>query len=138
MNIADSVIARCSPRSGLSPRPSSGQGRTGGWPVPVNRRLILAHFWLAFVTFLAACVLGVWQMWVRSPLAAPQNIPERYYQAVTAHGVSMAYVLTTFFIMGFGYYVAETALKRELPAKGWAWAAFCMGVVGVVMTVLSI
>jgi hypothetical protein len=37
---------------------------------------------------------------------------------VTAHGVSMAYVLTTFFIMGFGYYVAETALKRPLPLPG--------------------
>ena len=34
----------------------------------------------------------------------------------TAHGVAMAYVLTTFFIMGFGYYVAETSLRRpRLP-----------------------
>jgi cytochrome c oxidase subunit 1 len=106
--------------------------------VPQNRRLVLSHLWVAFGVFLAACVLGVWQMWVRSPLSAPQDIPERYYQSVTAHGVSMAYVLTTFFIMGFGYYVAETALKRELPGKGWAWAGFWMGIVGVVMAVLSI
>jgi cytochrome c oxidase subunit 1 len=28
----------------------------------------------------------------------------------------MAYVLTTFFIMGFGYYMAETALGRAMPA----------------------
>jgi len=106
--------------------------------VPINRRLILAHFWLAFVVFAAACALGVWQMWVRSPLAAPQDVPERYYQSVTAHGVSMAYVLTTFFIMGFGYFVAETALKRELPGKTWAWAAYGIAVVGVLMTVMSI
>lgn len=106
--------------------------------MPRNNRLILAHLWLAFTFFLAACALGVWQMWVRGPLAAPQDIPERYYQSVTAHGVSMAYVLTTFFIMGFGYYVAETALKRELPGKAWAWGAYWMGVVGVVMAVLSI
>jgi cytochrome c oxidase subunit 1 len=106
--------------------------------VPRNNRLILAHLWLAFVVFLAACALGVWQMWVRSPLSAPQDIPQRYYQSVTAHGVSMAYVLTTFFIMGFGYFVAETALKRELPGRTWAWGAYWMGVVGVVMAVLSI
>ena len=28
---------------------------------------------------------------------------------------AMAYVLTTFFVMGFGYFVAETALGRDLP-----------------------
>ena len=106
--------------------------------MPTNKRLILSHFWVAFVVFLAACALGVWQMWVRSPLSAPQDVPERYFQSVTAHGVSMAYVLTTFFIMGFGYYVAETALKRELPGRAWAWAAFWMGIVGVAMAVLSI
>lgn len=106
--------------------------------MPSNRRLVLAHLWVAFAAFLAACALGVWQMWVRSPLAAPQDIPGRYYQSVTAHGVSMAFVLTTFFIMGFGYYVAETALKRALPGKGVAWAAWWMGIVGVVMAVLSI
>jgi cytochrome c oxidase subunit I len=29
----------------------------------------------------------------------------------------MAFVLTTFFIMGFGYFTAETALERSLPGK---------------------
>jgi cytochrome c oxidase subunit 1 len=106
--------------------------------VPRNKALILVHFWTAFVVFAAAAALGVWQMWVRSPLAAPLDIPERYYQSVTAHGVSMAYVLTTFFIMGFGYFVAETALGRELPGKRWAWGAFWTGLIGVAMTVLSI
>lgn len=103
-----------------------------------SRRLVLSHLWTAFLVFGVACVLGVWQMWVRSPLAAPLDIPARYYQSVTAHGVSMAYVLTTFFIMGFGYYVAETALKRPLPGKTWAWAGFWLGILGVVMSVLSI
>jgi cytochrome c oxidase subunit 1 len=103
-----------------------------------NRRLILAHFWVAFAVFAAACCLGVWQMWVRSPLAAPLDIPERYFQSVTAHGVSMAYVLTTLFIMGFGYYVAETALERPLPGRRWAWGGFWMGLVGVVMSIASV
>jgi cytochrome c oxidase subunit 1 len=107
--------------------------------VPQNRRLILAHLWVAFAVFALAAVLGVWQMWVRSPLSAPEAVPAaRYYQSVTAHGVSMAYVLTTFFIMGFGYFVAETALKRELPGKAWAWGAYAVALVGVAMTVLSI
>ena len=37
----------------------------------------------------------------------------------------MAYVLTTFMVMGFGYYVAETALGRPLPRLRLAWLGFC-------------
>jgi cytochrome c oxidase subunit 1 len=106
--------------------------------VPANKRLILSHLWVAFVVFGLAAALGVWQMWVRSPLAAPLDIPQRYYQSVTGHGVSMAYVLTTFFIMGFGYYVAETALKTEIPAKRWAWAGYWIAIAGVALTVAAI
>lgn len=85
-----------------------------------------------------ACLLGVWQMWARSPLKAPGHTAANYFGSVTLHGVSMAYVLTTFFVMGFGYYVAETALARPLPGKSFAWMAFWMGIAGVVMTVLAI
>ena len=64
--------------------------------------------------------------------------PGQYFMSVTAHGVSMAYVLTTFFIMGFGYFVAVTSLNRPLPGKVWAWAAFWMAIVGVVMVLVPI
>jgi len=101
-------------------------------------RLCLAHLWLAFAAFVGAAALGVWQMWVRSPLGAHTGTPGDYYMSVTAHGVAMAYVLSTFFIMGFGYFVAVTALQRPLPGQGWAWAAFVAGVVGVVMALVSI
>ncbi len=80
------------------------------------RRLTLAHLWVAFGAFAVAAVLGVWQMWARSPLPAPGLTAHNYFTSVTAHGVFMAYVLTTFTVMGFGYYVAETALGR--PAEG--------------------
>ena len=101
-------------------------------------RLCLAHFWVAFAAFAGAAVLGVWQMWVRSPLGAQVGSPGHYFMSVTAHGVAMAYVLTTFFIMGFGYFVAVTALDRPLPGKVWAWAGFWLGVIGVVLAVLAI
>ena len=79
------------------------------------RRLTLAHLWVAFAAFAVAAVLGVWQMWARSPLPAPFLTAQTYFTSVTAHGASMAYVLTTFLVMGFGYFVAETALGRPLP-----------------------
>ena len=92
-------------------------------------RLCLAHFWVAFAAFLGAAGLGAFQMWVRSPLGAHTGTPGTYYMSVTAHGVAMAYVLSTFFIMGFGYFVAVSALNRPLPGKGWAWGAFVVGVI---------
>jgi cytochrome c oxidase subunit 1 len=102
------------------------------------RRLTLAHLWVAFAAFAVAAVLGVWQMWARSPLPAPFLTAQAYFTSVTAHGVSMAYVLTTFMVMGFGYYVAETALKRPLPAPGLAWLAFALGIAGSVMAAVTI
>ena len=40
--------------------------------------------------------------------------------------------------MAFGYFVAETALRRPLPGPRWAWAGFWMAVAGVVLAVLTI
>jgi len=103
-----------------------------------NRGLVLAHLWVAFAVFAAASVLGAWQMWVRSPLSAPFAEPQTYFASVTAHGTGMAYVLTTFFVMGFGYFVAETALGRDLPGVRAAWGAYALGVIGAIMAVVTI
>ncbi len=120
-------------------RPASAAtpGRTEAAGLQTSR-LVQAHIWVAIAAFGIACLLGVWQMWARSPLTAPYHTAANYFRSVTLHGVSMAYVLTTFFIMGFGYYVAETALRRPLPGITWAWAAFCMGIVGTLMAALSV
>nr|WP_281411510.1 cbb3-type cytochrome c oxidase subunit I [Enterovirga sp. DB1703] len=100
--------------------------------------MTLAHMWLAFAAFGVAVVLGVWQMWARSPIPAPLHTPDNYFLAVTAHGVSMAYVLPTFVVMGFGYFVAETALRRPLPFPAWGWAGFWLGVAGSVLAAATI
>ena len=120
-----------------------------GTPAPLPRaaaagarlqtsRLVTAHIWVAIAAFGIAILLGVWQMWARSPLTAPYHSASNYFRSVTLHGVSMGYVLTTFFVMGFGYYVAETALNRPLPGIRLAWTAFWMGIVGAAMAALSI
>ena len=101
-------------------------------------RLVAAHAWVAFAAFAVACLLGVWQMWARSPIEAPAHTAGNYFRAVTLHGVSMAFVLTTFFIMAFGYFVAETALRRPLPGLRIAWAAFWMGIAGTLLAALSV
>ena len=102
------------------------------------RRLVLSHIWVGIAAFAVACLLGVWQMAARSPLDAPAHTAANYFRSVTLHGVSMAYVLTTFFIMGFGYFTAEAVLRRPLPGLKVAWGAFWAGVAGVLMAALSV
>src|ERR1700753_3866760 len=61
-------------------------------------------------------------MFVRSPLSSWIGNPEHYYRSVTAHGTVMGYVLPTLVAMGFGYAIAELALKRPLIGLRWGWA----------------
>ena len=101
-------------------------------------RLVLAHFWVAFVAFLGAAVLGEWQMIVRSPLSTWINNPEHYYRSVTAHGTVMGYVMPTLLAMGFGYAITELALKRPLIGLRWAWAGFGLVLAGTAMAATTV
>jgi cytochrome c oxidase subunit I len=103
-----------------------------------SRKLALCHFWVAFGVFLPAVVLGVWQMLMRSPLPAPLDDPGTYYASVTLHGTAMAYVLTTFFAMGFGYAVAATSLGRPIRGAKAAWVGFFICLIGTLMAVATI
>ncbi|MGI9025473.1 MAG: b(o/a)3-type cytochrome-c oxidase subunit 1 [Burkholderiaceae bacterium] len=99
----------------------------------VAKRLVLAHFWVAFVAFAVAVLLGEWQMFIRSPLHTWIDNPELYYRSVTAHGTVMGYVFPTLIAMGFGYAITELALKRPLLGLRWAWGGFWMVMAGTVM-----
>ena len=104
----------------------------------VNRKLILAHFWLAFAGFGLALLLGAWQMFVRSPLYAWISNPEWYYRSLTAHGTVMGYVFPTLVAMGFGYAITESALQQRLVGVRWAWAGFWLIVLGAVMAMVPV
>ncbi len=103
-----------------------------------SRRLILAHFWLAFATLALALLLGAWQMYVRSPLHAWISDPEWYYRSVTAHGTAMAYVMPTLVAMGFGYFITEASLKRTLIGRRWAWIGFGLVALGTVTAIAPV
>ena len=103
-----------------------------------NRKLILAHFWLAFAAFGAALLLGAWQMYVRSPLANWVSNPEWYYRSLTAHGTVMGYVFPTLVAMGFGYAISESSLKQKLVGARWAWIGFWLIAVGAVVAMVPV
>ena len=103
-----------------------------------SRNLALWHYWVAFGTFLPAVLLGAWQMLMRSPLPAPLDDPDAYYASVTLHGTAMAYVVTTFFAMGFGYAIAATSLGRPVRGVAAAWIGFFICLIGTVMAVATV
>ena len=103
-----------------------------------SRRLILAHFVVAFAAFGIALLLGEWQMIVRSPLHAWVDDPEHYYRSVTAHGSAMAYVFPTLVAMGFGYAISVNSLQQALIGVRVAWVAFYLVVIGAVVAMVPV
>jgi cytochrome c oxidase subunit I len=103
-----------------------------------SRRLILAHFWLAFAVFGVAIVLGAWQMLIRSPLRAWISDPEWYYRSLTAHGTIMGYVFPTLVAMGFGYAISESSLGQPLIGRRWAWVGFGLVLFGAVTAIVPV
>jgi cytochrome c oxidase subunit I len=101
-------------------------------------RLALANLWVAIVAFGAAAAMAFMQALSRASLDLPWRSPRMYYLSVTAHGTLMALVFTTFFIMAFGYVVAERCLGRPVPHRGVAWAAFWIALAGTLATVAAI
>ena len=103
-----------------------------------SRRLILAHFWLAFAVFGVAIVLGAWQMLSAARCMPGSAIPEWYYRSVTAHGTIMGYVFPTLIAMGFGYAITESSLQQQLVGSRWAWVGFALVLIGTVTAIAPV
>src|SRR5262245_64573921 len=101
-------------------------------------RLTLANMFVAIGAFGVAALMAVMQALSRANTSLPFRSPGMYYMSVTAHGVLMALVFTTFFIMGLGYLVARTALNRPLRSEKAGWVAFWVSITGTVMAAVVI
>jgi cytochrome c oxidase subunit 1 len=98
----------------------------------------LANIWVAFTAFAAAALLGFYQVVERLELTPALKSPELYFGSVSTHGVLMGFVLTTFFIVGYGYYTASTSLKQEVWNRPLAWFGFWLCIVGVVLAAVPL
>ncbi|PKM37981.1 MAG: cytochrome C oxidase subunit I [Gammaproteobacteria bacterium HGW-Gammaproteobacteria-10] len=104
----------------------------------VTKKLAFCHLWVAFGAFLLACFMGEYQVLERSGFIPAIESPSVYFASVSTHGVLMAFVLTTFFIMGFGYVVATTSLKQPIWNPQWAWAGFGISSFGTVLAAIPL
>ncbi|HXJ30916.1 MAG TPA: cbb3-type cytochrome c oxidase subunit I [Gemmatimonadales bacterium] len=93
-------------------------------------RLPLANFAVAITAFGIASAMAMMQALSRASLDLPFRSPKMYYLSVTAHGVLMALVFTTFFIVGFGYVVVTRTLNRPLATPRLAWTGFWVALTG--------
>lgn len=108
--------------------------------------LVGTHLITAFIALSLGLLMGPFQTFHRSPgfindiapALAPIGLDQipifsYYYQALTAHGVLNALVFTTFFIIGFTYFITQRSLQRELTGKTLAWVAYAAMLIGVVL-----
>ncbi len=98
----------------------------------------LSNMWVGFGAFALAIPMGLYQVAERSNLFPAAESRELYYTSVTTHGVLMAYVLTTFFIMGFGYFSALHSLKQDVWSPLFSWTGFVIALVGTVMAAVPL
>ena len=100
--------------------------------------LSLANMWVGFTAFAAAALLGLYQVIERIDLIPALKSPALYFGSVSTHGVLMGFVLTTFLVMGYGYYTATTSLKQELWNKPLAWFGFWLSLIGVLLAAVPL
>ena len=75
-----------------------------------SKAVAMANLWVAVAAFFVAIVLGLYQVVNRSGRFPQIESHEMYFASVSTHGVLMGFVLTTFLILGFGYFTANATL----------------------------
>lgn len=102
-------------------------------------KLVLAHILFAFAALLIGGIAGMLQGMVRGgTIKLPANIG--YYELLTAHGVLMGLIFTTYFIIGFLYSgVSHTLGGRLHPvARKLGWMGYLLMSVGTFIGVVVI
>ncbi|SFK54520.1 cytochrome c oxidase subunit 1 [Halobacillus dabanensis] len=103
-----------------------------------ERKLALANLGFAYTAFLIGTLCGLFQVFIRNDaLTLPSWLD--YYQVLTAHGLLLAIVFTTYFIFAF----FQTGMSRTLGAFGpkvlsWNWIGFAITSVGTILVVIMI
>ncbi|WP_243299485.1 b(o/a)3-type cytochrome-c oxidase subunit 1 [Bacillus litorisediminis] len=104
----------------------------------VDAKLSMSHIWVAFTALFLGAIAGLLQTLVRSgTVTLPAGIG--YYQLLTAHGVLLGLVFTTFFIIGFLFAaMSRTTGIMNNAVRKLGWLGFILMTAGTVLTVIMI
>ncbi|WP_017379571.1 b(o/a)3-type cytochrome-c oxidase subunit 1 [Paenisporosarcina sp. TG-14] len=103
-----------------------------------DRKLALWNIAVAYIAFLIGTLAGLLQVFIRNDaLQLPSWLD--YYQILTAHGVLLALIFTTYFI--FGFFI--TGMSKSLGSFGpkvrlVAWIGFAVTTIGTVLATIMI
>ena len=102
------------------------------------KNLTLSHMAVGYIAVAIGTLCGLLQVLVRSEnFQLPKFL--NYYQILTAHGVLLALVFTTFFIFGFFIVGMAKTLGHTAPLpKKTLWVGFYVTVIGSVLATLMI
>jgi len=105
---------------------------------PATRNtLALANIGVAIAAFGVSTAMGLLQSLSIADINFPKRSEELYYMSVTAHGVLMALVFTTFFIMGLGYVIAQEGLGA-IRGRALGWIGYWLAVAGSLSAAVTI
>ncbi|HLQ71790.1 MAG TPA: b(o/a)3-type cytochrome-c oxidase subunit 1 [Bacillota bacterium] len=97
----------------------------------------MAYIYVAIIALFVGGLMGLLQTLVRSgKFTLPWGID--YYQILTIHGVVLALVLTTFFIIGFQFSLMNKTVGMSDKQRKSAWVSFWVMTIGTLMTATTI
>ena len=98
--------------------------------------LALAHIYTATLVLGVGALFGLLQAFSRANLIVMPPAFD-YYRMLTAHGVLMALVFTTFFITGLFTFAVYRTIPRERSTR-LGWIGYCTMLVGTVVAAVEI
>lgn len=104
-----------------------------------DTNLILSYIIVSFIAVFLGAVAGLLQIMQRSGwLVLPGWL--NYYQLLTAHGVLLALIFTTFFIIGYLFSGVARTLDGKLTsaARANGWIGFYLMVIGTIIATITI
>ncbi len=103
-----------------------------------DAKLVMAHMYVAFIALGIGGLMGLLQVLVR---AGWFTMPTwfSYYQALTVHGVLLALVLTTFFIIGLCFAIVSKTIGEFTDQRRlWGWIGFWTLTIGTVLAAIMV
>ena len=105
---------------------------------PKATRVVKASFIVAFIALAIGGLFGMIQALHRTNIFRGFVSSVEYYTVLTGHGVLLALVFTTFFIVGLYQWGVSRSLDREPESMGFTWSWFWIMTIGTVMATIAI
>ncbi len=106
---------------GLAKAETTEKQEIGAYPIAdKSKKLYMSFMYVTFGSLLIGGLMGLLQTLVRSgKITLPWGIG--YYQILTVHGVILALVMTTFFIIGFQFTLMEKSVGMSDKQRKLGW-----------------